>query len=416
MTFARRALDARGSAQRVNRNMVVFLAPDAKRMEDLTDAIRDYLAWDNITGRSEELDLTAQQAAQARTRRESGDKTVNLRIADTYHWLLVPVQPRPDRPVTWDVIRSDGARERLAERASDKLRRTDLLRTVHGARSIRYDLDHRLASIWQAGRIRVGDLWTYYCRHPYLPRLADRRILDAGIAGVANELTWDVEAFAVADGYDEAADPFTGLAIPHSDSIGQVTDQTPLVRPDLALAQRDAETTTAGGPSSTGTGTETKDDTGQPAQRPGERMGSPRGRSLRRRRTRGSSAWPSSAQTGAPETSRSWPRRSSSTSPLLTVSSLRYGSRSLRATRPVTPRRAFATLLRTPAPLSSRPTDSRTVKARSTGWSEPAPVTLCGNWAILRFRSRAARAARRVERVRCRGYLGASRYEGKRGR
>jgi predicted AAA+ superfamily ATPase len=268
MTFARRALDARGSAQRVNRNMVVFLAPDAKRMEDLTDAVRDYLAWDNITCRTEELDLTAQQAAQARARRESGDKTVNLRIADTYHWLLVPVQPQPDRPVTWDVIRSDGVRDRLAERASDKLRQTDLLRTVHGARSIRYDLDHCLASIWQEGRIRVGDLWAYYCRHPYLPRLADRRILDAGIAGVANELTWDVEAFAVADGYDETAGRFTGLAVPHSDTIGQITDQTLLVRPDLALAQREAETVTSD-EAGAGTGALAGDETDGQSPKPG---------------------------------------------------------------------------------------------------------------------------------------------------
>jgi len=241
MMFARRGLESRGSSQRVNRNMVIFLAADAKRMEELSEAVRDYLAWDNIAGRAEELDLTAQQAGQARARRDAGDKTIALRIADAWHWLLVPVQPQPDRPVTWDVVRADGARERLAERASDKLRQADLLRTVHGARSIRYDLDNRLASVWRLGHIRVGELWTYYCRHPYLPRLSERRVLDDGILGVASELTWDAEAFAVATGYDETEGRFLGLAIPHQDPIGQVTDQTLLVRPDLALAQRQQE-------------------------------------------------------------------------------------------------------------------------------------------------------------------------------
>ena len=241
MMFARRGLETRGSAQRVNRNMVVFLAADAKRMEELSEAARDYLAWDSIAGRVEELDLTAQQATQARTRRDAADKTIALRITDAYHWLLVPVQPQPDRPVTWDVIRADGARERLAERAGDKLCQADLLRTVHGARSIRYDLDNRLASVWQHGQIKVGDLWGYYCRHPYLPRLRDRAVLDDGILGVAGELTWDTEAFAIATGYDDQAGRFLGLAIPHQDTIGQVTDQTLLVRPDLALAQREQE-------------------------------------------------------------------------------------------------------------------------------------------------------------------------------
>ena len=162
-------------------------------------------------------------------------------IADAYHWLLVPFQPQANRPVTWDVVRADGAKEQLAERASDKLCQADLLRIVHGACSIRYDLDNRLASVWQRGRIKVGDLWGYYCRHPYLPRLRDRAVLDDGILGVSNELTWDAEAFAVASGYNEQTGRFVGLAIPHQDPIGQVTDQTLLVRPDLALAQRAIE-------------------------------------------------------------------------------------------------------------------------------------------------------------------------------
>jgi hypothetical protein len=159
MGFARRAVDTRGTSQRVNRNMLVFLAPDAKRMEDLSDAVREYLAWDNIAGRVDELGLAKQQAAQAVTRRDDADKAVTLRITDAYHWAIVPVQPRPDRPVTLDVLRADGAKDRLAERASDKLCQSDLLRTVQGACSIRYDLDNRLPSIWQeatSGSVNCG--------------------------------------------------------------------------------------------------------------------------------------------------------------------------------------------------------------------------------------------------------------------
>ncbi len=263
MMFARRALDTRGSAQRVNRNMVTFLAADAKRMEELAEAVRDFLAWQNIAGtddRLKELNLTAQQAAQARTRLAGADKAVGLRIADAYHWALVPVQPQPDRPVTWDVVRADGAKERLAERASDKLCQADLLRTVQGARSIRYDLDNRLSSVWQHGHIRVGELWGYYCRHPYLPRLSDRVVLDDGILGAASELTWDVEAFAIATRYDEQTGRYLGLTVPHQDPFGQVTDHTLLVRPDLALAQRDQElaerTAASGGAAGTGSRTE----------------------------------------------------------------------------------------------------------------------------------------------------------------
>jgi len=244
MTFARRAVDTRGSAQRANRNMLVFLAADMKRMEELSDAVRDYLAWQSIAGSEErikELDLPPQQAAQARRRLKDANDAVTLRTADAYHWAIVPVQRQPDRPITLDALRLDGAQDRLAERASEKLCQSDLLRTVQGARVIRYDLDTRLPSVWEHGHARVGELWTYYCRHPYLPRLRDRAVLDQGILSVDQELTWDTEAFAVATGYDEHTGRFLGLAIPHQDSIGQITDQTLLVHSDLALAQRERE-------------------------------------------------------------------------------------------------------------------------------------------------------------------------------
>jgi predicted AAA+ superfamily ATPase len=244
MGFARRALDSRGSAQRVNRNMVVFLAADARRMEELEDGVREFLAWQSIAAsddRIRELDLSAQQAATARSRLLAADQAVGLRILDAYHWLLVPVQPQPDRPVTWETLRAEGARDRLAERASEKLVSSDLLRVTHGARSIRFDLNQRLAAVWERGFVRLGELWDYYCRHPYLPRLVERSVLDNGIAGVADDLAWDIEGFAVASGYDQATGRFTGLAIPQQDILGQVTDSTLLVRPDLALAQRDAE-------------------------------------------------------------------------------------------------------------------------------------------------------------------------------
>jgi predicted AAA+ superfamily ATPase len=244
MGFARKALDSRGSAQRVNRNMVVFLAADSRRMEELEDGVREFLAWQSIASSDEriaELNLPAQQAATARNRLRAADQTVGLRILDAYHWLLVPVQPQPDRPVTWEVLKAEGARDRLAERASEKLVSSDLLRVTHGARSIRFDLDHRLEPVWRRGWIRVGDLWEYYCRHPYLPRLVERTVLDAGINGIADDLAWDIEGFALASGYDEATGRFAGLAIPQQDVIGQITDSTLLVRSDLALAQRDAE-------------------------------------------------------------------------------------------------------------------------------------------------------------------------------
>ena len=237
LAFARRCLDTRGSAQRTNRNTLVFLAPDSGRWEELGDAVRDFLAWRDVALRADDLNLTAQQKAQAERRRDQADDTVRLRILAAYIWALVPEQPDPARPVAWSAVKAEGAQERLADRVTVKMRQGGLLATAYGARNVRMDLNGPLRSVWEKGHVRVGDLWSYYCRYPYLGRLRDRSVLDEAVRSVLGEITWESEGFALATGYDEATGVYTGLAIPHRDGFGQVTDATLVVQPAVALAQ-----------------------------------------------------------------------------------------------------------------------------------------------------------------------------------
>jgi predicted AAA+ superfamily ATPase len=255
LRFARTCLETRGTGQRTNRNMLVFLAADSKRLEELDLAVRDFLAWQDINGRVAELNLSPQQASMAESRLANAEQAVTLRIAGTYHWALVPVQPQADRPLEWEVVKAEGSKERLAERTSDKLKTADLLRVVHGARVIRQDLSTALASVWEHGHVSVGELWSYHCRYPYLARLKNRSVLDEGVLGVLTEFTWELEGFALATGYDEAAGRYLGLALPHEDAFGQITDTTLLVDPPLAKAQREAEHAAAGAATGEETGT-----------------------------------------------------------------------------------------------------------------------------------------------------------------
>jgi predicted AAA+ superfamily ATPase len=237
--FAQKVLDTRGASQRINRNMLIFLTGDAKRMEELGDAVREYLAWDNIEGRVEELDLSVQQIKQVQTRLANANQAVDLRIRETYYWAFVPDQP-PGGHITWQVEKADGGKDRLAERVSAKLAQRDMLRTIQAASVIRQNLDGPLASIWkERGYISVEELWGYYCRYPYLPRLRDRTVLDYGVVAGIDEFDWERTGFALATGYDGKR--FEGLAVPPKGRFGQITDHTLLVRPDLALAQQEAE-------------------------------------------------------------------------------------------------------------------------------------------------------------------------------
>ena len=124
----------RGNAQRMNRNMIVFLAADE------TPIPRNWtMPYANtLPGRTSRRTAdrgtrpAAAAGAQARKRLKDAHETVNLRISGAYHWLLVPVQPAGQQPVSLDEIKTDTAKDRLAERASDKLRAADMLRVVQG--------------------------------------------------------------------------------------------------------------------------------------------------------------------------------------------------------------------------------------------------------------------------------------------
>jgi hypothetical protein len=252
LRFAREAFDKRGSGQRVNRNMVVFLAPDTKRLEELDTATRDYLAWDWISDRIDELNLSPQQAKQVEVNRARSDDTASSRIAATYYWVLVPEQPDPTAPAVITVEKAEGANERLAPRVTDKLTRAGLLTSSVAARSLRLDLDQKLGAVWDTGHIRVGDLWGYYCRYPYLTRLRDRSVLDDGVLSVLSDITWESEGFALADGFDEASGKYPGLVLPSGDGrFGQITDATLLVAPAVAVRQmkEEAESTPEVSPS-----------------------------------------------------------------------------------------------------------------------------------------------------------------------
>ncbi len=235
MLFVRQCLETRGSGQRANRNTLVFLAADATRWEDLAEASRDYLAWRQVAERADDLNLTAQQKAQAERRRDQARDTVRLRILATYIWALVPEQPDPTRPVTWSTVKAEGSQERLADRVTVKMRQGGLLATSYGARNVRMDLDGPLKAAWAKGHVNVGELWSYYRRYPYLTRLRDRMVLEGALRSALDDMMWESDGFALAESYDDAAGEYRGLSSYQGGSIGVLSDSVLVVRPDVAV-------------------------------------------------------------------------------------------------------------------------------------------------------------------------------------
>ena len=68
---AKEILESRGSAPRLFRNTLVFLAADKVRYQDLDEALRKYLAWDSIVEEKETLNLDPFQAKQAENQKQA---------------------------------------------------------------------------------------------------------------------------------------------------------------------------------------------------------------------------------------------------------------------------------------------------------------------------------------------------------
>lgn len=241
LEFADRCLKTKGTSNRVNRNMITFLAPTQRDLTGVDQAVRDYLAWQNIWERADsELNLTAQQKTQAQRRMDAAGQTAENRISEAWQILIRPDQPDPARPATLITSRCSGS-EQLADRAGQALKRQDALITELGPNVIRHAVLTNTPSVWESGHVSVGEVWDLCRQYAYMPRLADRTVLDGAVRAVLGMLTWHREGFALATGYDKAADTYQGLAIPHEDDSAQVSDSTLLIKPEVASAQREQD-------------------------------------------------------------------------------------------------------------------------------------------------------------------------------
>jgi predicted AAA+ superfamily ATPase len=242
-TFATAALAHRGTSSRTHRNMLVFLAADEQRMDELDAAMRDYLGWSHVLA-STDLDLTDNQKAQAADKRATADSTVAARLLNAYQWALAPSQPDPQSPFVLGESKVEGSLPSLAERVSRRFGNDGTLAKQQAVQAVRAALN-RLPAIWARGHVSLGDLWRLYAAYPYMPRLRDRGVLDAGLAD-GFPLIWQTDAFALATGFDEETGRYAGLWLPDDRSPAPAaTDGLLLVQPKVAEAQRATDTTPA---------------------------------------------------------------------------------------------------------------------------------------------------------------------------
>ena len=208
----------------------MYLAGDRDRIEELERSVREYLGWSEILAKEDDLNLTTSQRNQATERRTKAGETTDARLLGAYQWALVPT----GQPIEIQPTKVEGQAASLAERAGRRLGNDGALTVQHAAPAIRHQLDTTAAKLWADGHVTVGALWRLYAEYPYMPRLRDRAVLNAGLAGP--QLLWEQEGFALADGYDDGTGKYRALVVPTDGVTVAVSDATLIVRPERAMS------------------------------------------------------------------------------------------------------------------------------------------------------------------------------------
>ena len=105
---------------------------------------------------------------------------------------------------------------------------------------LRLHLDGALAPLWKDGSVTVARLWDAYSRYLYLHRLKNVEVLFACVAAGPSDTIWTTEGFAVAEAVDPR-DPTRFIGLVTSGLAPAVRGSTLVVKPELAIAQQDAD-------------------------------------------------------------------------------------------------------------------------------------------------------------------------------
>lgn len=227
---AREILDQRSAGPRQHRNLLVFLAVASKRVEELRQASRFYLAWQSINDEWEVLNLSPNQQKQAKSKFKETDQTVNSRIELAFEYILTPRQTMGTDEIEWLEIKNSG-KGPLPERVAARLKSDEKLINSYSGERVRMDLD-KVPLLWgERGDITLADLWAAYANFPYLPRLADFSVLSTAVSNGVAKISWETDTFAYAEAWDEESKTWKGIV--RGAQIENPSRSGLLLRPDV---------------------------------------------------------------------------------------------------------------------------------------------------------------------------------------
>ncbi|MGC9293542.1 MAG: Swt1 family HEPN domain-containing protein [Acidobacteriaceae bacterium] len=236
---AQKILD-RDGAGRSCRNMLVFLAADQGKWNDLKQAARLELAWESIVKEIDQRTLIVEttEGDQAKKKLEAAKQTVQAQVPECYMWLLVPEQATPvqgqkipDVEIREYGLKGDGP---LAVRASKRMIKDELLMREMAGTRLRHEIEQ--VPLWRGNAVSVKQLVEDFSSNIYLPRVKNAQVLLNAIEDGVKSFSWDVETFAYADGSDKKTNRYLGLVGGRQAQV-RLDRESLVVKPSIAAEQ-----------------------------------------------------------------------------------------------------------------------------------------------------------------------------------
>ena len=230
MAEARNIFTYRGSAQRVYRNTLVFLAADSRSIESVRDEMRREMAWQQIVNETERLDLTQSDAARAKEQLDNAAATVDVRMREAWSQVIYPIQNTPQDDVEFSSSRLQ-ATDKVFVKVIRKLEADQIIYSELGPKSLNRVLER---DIWPSnGILRLADLADYHARFIYMPRLIDSSILKKTVSAAISQTV--PGEFAYAEMFDSSSLEFSGLTIENGMNMPvSLSEDSVIVRSEIA--------------------------------------------------------------------------------------------------------------------------------------------------------------------------------------
>jgi len=167
-------INHKGASPRVYKNVLVFLAPDKRVLDNLKEAVRLSLAWSQIVRDKDKINLTQGDLSIAQSKMNDASNVFQTRMKETWSWILYPSQPSANEDIEYSASKLS-SQDKLFDRMKKKLEGDGALFSTLGPNNFNKILENY---IWNdKPHLLTSELIDYHCRNIYMQRLSDKAVL-----------------------------------------------------------------------------------------------------------------------------------------------------------------------------------------------------------------------------------------------